>query len=106
MFENMATVARPTESTKALQAPVVDARTAVAIAQQYFRDLFPEAAEAGGTLEEIEESETGKHWLITLGYDKPSVQSFGLKTTSRAYKRFTIDQATGRVVSAKIYSVE
>ena len=100
----MASIGRP-EMGKVLPARL-DAKQAVAVAMDYFRDLFPEAAGTGATLEEIEESEDGRRWLITLGYDRMDARSAPQATDSRAYKIFTIDQTTGRVLSAKIRPVK
>jgi hypothetical protein len=104
MFGSMATAAKAKEKERALP-PRIDAKEAVAIAMEYFRDLFSLAAKGNIMLEEIEESEDGKHWLITLGYDDIAGSFSHVIGRARAYKRFTIDQATGRVISVKIRPV-
>lgn len=55
-------------------------------------------------LEEVEESEDGKYWLVTVGYDvrKPSRLAAFAPEFSRAYKTLKVDSSTRRVVSVKI----
>jgi hypothetical protein len=106
-FGSMATVAKGKDIAKAVQSPRLNAKQAVAIAADYFRELFPEAAKANMMLEEIEESQDGKQWLITLGYDTAASLRHILQSgQARAYKRLTIDQASGRVISARIRSLD
>jgi hypothetical protein len=94
-------------STAASPAPrKLDLKQAVAIALDYFRGLFPGLAQNNLMLEELEESEDGKYWLVTLGYDLEErlPPMFGGRIT-RAYKSFKIDNRTGRVLSMKIRTV-
>ncbi len=58
-------------------------------------------------LEELEESEDGKYWLVTVVYDieKLAGPIFGSQI-ARAYKSFRIDSRTGKVLSMKIRNVE
>ncbi len=68
-------------------------------------------------LEEIEESEDREQWLITLGFDTPRVlrknptglgsilAGHSVEQPERVFKRFAIDQKTGRVLSMKIRSL-
>lgn len=91
------------------EALKIDAKEAVRIAMKCFQDFFPKLANANVMLEEIEEGDDGKCWLITLGYDTKQVLSPHLKMfqpeTSRAYKTFKIDNSTGQVASVKIRKV-
>ena len=58
-------------------------------------------------LEEIEESEDGKYWLVTVGYDveKPSKMAMFGPEVTRDYKRLTVNNRTGEVLSVKIRKV-
>jgi hypothetical protein len=65
-------------------------------------------------LEEVEMSEDGQFWLVTLGFYRPSKKPVsGLEalrqiqgvTHERKYKLFKVDAATGKVTSMKIRSV-
>ncbi|HYR57820.1 MAG TPA: hypothetical protein VEO95_04290, partial [Chthoniobacteraceae bacterium] len=60
-------------------------------------------------LEEIEEGDDGKCWLITLGYDIKRPLSAHLNLFQpevlREYKTFKIDNTTGKVASMKIRKV-
>ena len=67
------------------------------------------------TLEEVEMSDDGKHWLITLGFflasKKPPtdlgdrLRQIQGKTYERRYKLFKVDVYTGKVGSMKIRNV-
>jgi hypothetical protein len=61
------------------------------IGQTFFPDL---------RLEEVELSDDGSQWFITLGYST-SVDGLGIRSV-RDYKIFTIDAITGEVKSMKI----
>ena len=66
----MPTVAKSKSLVKRIEEALkIEAKEAVEIAVRYFREFFPELAGANVMLEEIEEAEDGKSWLITLGYD-------------------------------------
>lgn len=96
-------------ATSIAPGPVpLDAKKAVEIAFAYFRELFgAKLAKPNLMLEELEETEDGKHWLVTLGYDVASRRKvenvFG--GPLREYKTFTIDARSGRVTAAKIRNV-
>lgn len=66
------------------------------------------------TLEEVEMSEDGQFWLVTLGFYRPSKEpATGLEalqqlrgvTHERKYKLFKVSAATGKVSSMKIRTV-
>ena len=61
-------------------------------------------------LEEIELSEDGKAWLITVGFDsktprKSNPLAFEFGGVDRVYKRFSVDALHGNVISIKIRTV-
>jgi hypothetical protein len=84
----------------------IDEKRAVEIASRYFHEFFPTTG--GVMLEEIEEGDDGKCWLITLGYDvktkPPFARGLDLRSYSihRDYKTLKIDNTTGRVCSMKM----
>ena len=90
----------------------VNARQASQSAFDYFYDLFalrlPFVSDP--SLEEIEMSNDGRFWLVTLGYDAPRpknerIPEF-LQVPMRKLKVFKVDAATGRVLSMKIPQAE
>lgn len=72
---------------------------AIKISNDYFASVFPNVKEM--VVEEIEMSRDG-NWLITIGYTGQTRQAFGVPVVQRMYKRFTVDNSTGQVVSMKI----
>ena len=90
----------------------MDVKVAVATAVGAFREFYPLIALQDVLLEEVEESQDGMCWLITLGFDlkrkDSSLSQFvrrGSEAYDRSYKSFKIDKATGKVLSMKIRSV-
>jgi len=106
----MASIATTKQIAKALKSQKIEAKQAIEIALGTFSEFYPQFTGANVMLEEIEESEDGKWWLITLGYDakralSPHHRMFQSETY-RAYKTFKIDKASGKVAAMKIKSVE
>jgi hypothetical protein len=93
----------------------IDVKEAVRKVVAYFSKLYPKlVAGANLMLEEVEESEDGSYWLVTLGYDMHR-QASSLPGALRAmygpevernYKVFKVDAKTGRIVSMKIRSLK
>ena len=81
----------------------INAKQAVRIASDYFRELFTDAAKANMMLEEIEASSDGRYWLVTLGYDTSGPHRVFEIGVFRSYKTFRIDANTGSVLSVKIH---
>lgn len=88
--------------------PLVDAKKAAQLASKYFKSLLPEVSDF--SLEEVELSEDGNFWLITLGFTaKKSEQVatnawanvFGAPPRTK-FKVFKVDTRTGKVISMKI----
>jgi hypothetical protein len=88
----------------------MDAKRAAAIAFQTFCEFYPDLAGANLMLEEIEESDNGKYWYITLGYDSKRTLSPHQKVFQsemyRTYKVFTIDSSSGKVGAMKMKALE
>ena len=84
----------------------IDVRQAANAAMDYFKSLFPTVRRF--SLEEVELSEDGKHWLITLGFEvpksSPDVDALFLPPKTK-YKVFKVDVRTGRVLAMKIRSL-
>jgi hypothetical protein len=88
----------------------LDVRAAVAAARQFASNLFPPAYYQI-SLEEIEKSEDGKFWLVTLGFEP--VKSGVNKTLAdilnppkERFKVFKVNTRTGTVVSMKMRPME
>jgi hypothetical protein len=58
-------------------------------------------------VEEIEKSEDGQFWFVTIGYDAPTNDSsYALSNTVRRYKVFKVDILTEEVVSMKVRNLD
>jgi hypothetical protein len=93
-------------TAKAEEKTKVDVQQAAHAAMRYFQKLFPTVKRF--TLEEVELSDDGKFWMITLGYEIPrqsSVQVILAPPTTK-YKVFKVDVGTGEVVAMKIRSLQ
>jgi hypothetical protein len=85
---------------------MLDVKEAAQRASEYFATLFPADLASKARLEEVELSDDGQYWLITLGYPKDETPNFLFGTgRPREYKQFKIEAATGKVVSMKIRNV-
>lgn len=84
----------------------LSAKDAALKAKQYYQDVTDNYGDV--QLEEIELSEDGKTWLITLGIYESTASTYllskGLAETV-SYKIFTIDAYSGDVISMKIRPV-
>ncbi|HEY9174377.1 MAG TPA: hypothetical protein VI136_19000 [Verrucomicrobiae bacterium] len=93
-----------------LEEPKIDVHQAVKTAIGFFQKSFAREKTQHLQLEEVELSEDGRIWLITLGYDDPvAVWSEALKPSPllrprplRKYKVVRIDAQTGKPMSVKI----
>jgi len=110
--------------TEVLEQPSIDARQASKAAIDYYLGLYTDLTsnacvesnnQVSVSLEEVELSEDGKHWLITLGF-KERVDRVGLPAAfalstalnpyHNKYKVFKVDARTGKVVAMKMRSAE
>lgn len=85
---------------------MIDVKQAVARVLEYARELYP-SDQTELTLEEIERSDDGAFWHITLGIVDRSTPFAVLQgpRAHRDYKVFKVDGERGDVVSMKIRSV-
>jgi hypothetical protein len=85
---------------------VIDAKQAVKIARQYFQELFADQPLVNIQLEEVERTDEGKFWRVTIGFDRqgPGDLRTILGQVPRYYKVVTIDAITGEAESVKIRS--
>ena len=89
----------------------IDARTAASAAAAYFKELYPNVISF--SLEEVELSEDGSHWLITLSFEIPAGLGSGfgsvmiaLQPPKTKFKVFKVDAKTGTVIAMKIRKLE
>lgn len=105
----------PTAELKQPQAPAkrLDVKQAAKLALEYFKELYSIGPFMDVALEEVEMSDDGGYWMITLGFDAPKSS----KTASpladalgprfvRKFKIFKVDARTGKVVSMRIRKLE
>ena len=88
---------------------MLDVKEAAQKASDYFAGLYQDQALTKNVqLEEVEQADHGKYWLITLSYPVPSEPQLANLQLSfkRKYKVFKIDAKTGEVKSMKIRKVE
>ena len=82
---------------------MIQVKEAVANAFNFLRDIYGGESLHDIRLEEVEQSEDGKSWRITLSFLRDlSPLATALGKFSREYKVFSVDAATGAVQSMKI----
>lgn len=103
---------RTREEKRQTKKKRIDVKEAAKAAAAFFVELFPDTQYSDLLLEEVELSEDEKHWLITLSYtsEPPPPPPSGLDKlfsngSSRKYKLFKIDAATGKVEAMNIRSL-
>jgi hypothetical protein len=79
---------------------MITVRQAAERAAQYAKSLLDEQRAADLRLEEVDFSQNGTKWLITLSM--PHVNAFGISTDQRDYKTFYVNRDDGEVVAMKI----
>jgi hypothetical protein len=91
---------------------VISIRDAAAAAEAMVRELYTVDEIIALRLEEVERSENGADWVITLGWHVPAARpantllgAFGPLVGERIYKRFVVDGSTGAVKSMAIRSL-
>ncbi|MEO0806145.1 MAG: hypothetical protein AAFY33_07550 [Cyanobacteria bacterium J06643_4] len=94
---------------------MVDVKAAISAARLGFHDLLEQDSPFENVrLEEVERSEDGKYWMITLGYDiaaqpydVPNVlfSRSDVRIRQREYKLFHVNADSGDVEAIKIRKV-
>ena len=80
---------------------MVDGKQAVVKAMEYVKAVYDTSQVSDLMLEEVERSEDGKHWYVTLGFS-PCQPTAGGSPAERDYKVVKIVVETGEVLSMKI----
>ena len=86
----------------------IGVKDAVRIAAEYVRDLFSDERIEDLRLEEVETSDDGENWFITLGFSRPELRRDSqplierLRPLEREYRQVHILAKTGDVRSVKI----
>lgn len=74
----------------------------------YIRDLIGGRV-SNVELEEVELSENGMQWLVTIGFDKPIEKNESLRAlfgpSARQYKQVVINRDTGEAVAMRIRKI-
>lgn len=82
----------------------ISVEKAAQAARLYFSRLFPTVRNF--SLEEVELSDDGKYWMITLGYTTTTADERETWTLPKTkFKVFKVDAMTGNVLSMKIRSL-
>ena len=95
---------------------MIDVKTAVKNAMEYVAEIFGPDEVIDVRLEEVERSEDGRFWFVTVGFDwkyKSPLTAYEHSqpifrkdpTRRREFKRVKIDANTGEVESVTIRSV-
>ncbi|RIH85315.1 MULTISPECIES: hypothetical protein [Calidithermus] len=87
---------------------MIDVKQAVQIANDYIQSLFTERQIPELRLEEVELSQDGSFWEVTLSFvvrEPTAYLSLGDAARTREYKVFRINAETGQVQSMKIRKV-
>lgn len=94
-----------------IQESKIDIHKAVKSAFNFFSKSFAHEKTTNLQLEEVELSEDGHFWLITLGYDDPATGSLSdlMRASAvlrprplRKYKVVRVDAESGKAVAVKI----
>ena len=78
--------------------PMVDGKQVVAKAMEYVKAVYDSSQVVDLMLDEVERSEDGKHWFVTLGFTPREAGG----THERTFKVLKIVAETGEVLSMKI----
>lgn len=97
----------PTSASKSPSAnETLEAKRAVEAAWEYFHTLFNSVSAFNVSLEEVELSDDGTYWLVTLSFEemrakKADLPDF-LRVPRQKFKVFKVERSTGRVTSMKM----
>ncbi|HEX6623903.1 MAG TPA: hypothetical protein VF064_09330 [Pyrinomonadaceae bacterium] len=85
---------------------MMDVKQAAKLASDYFNSLYETQSLSNVLLEEVELTENGEYWLITLSYPAQPETVSSIFGTKRQYKVFKINAETGEVQSMKIRKID
>ena len=80
---------------------MVDGKQVVAKAMEYLKAVYEPTQVVDLMLEEVERSEDGKHWYVTLGFI-PNDPGSGGTSQERTFKVVKVVAETGEILSMKI----
>jgi hypothetical protein len=80
---------------------MVDGKQVVVKAMEYLKAVYEPTQVIDLMLEEVERSEDGKHWYVTLGF-MPSEPGSSASTQERTFKVVKVVVETGEILSMKI----
>ncbi len=84
---------------------MIEAKEAVRVAMESMRELFEESDIPHLALEEVERSQDGESWLVTVSYARPfaktTIESMTGQQGTTTYKVLEIDAGNGVVRSMK-----
>ena len=90
-----------TDKPEAVATPQISAKDAVIAASKYFTEVT--GITFGVSVEELELTEDGKNWIVTLGYlEYTGIIPIMQRRQDMIYKTFKVDARTGAVMSMKI----
>lgn len=83
---------------------MISVKQAVLNAIEFLQDIQQESPPENVAIEEVELSDDGETWSITLGYDPPgaSMDKIAGRQIKRVYKMFKIGADSGEIESMKI----
>jgi hypothetical protein len=84
---------------------MIDVKQAAQSASNFFASLYNSEGVPDVRLEEVELTEDGKHWLITLSFPPSPMPPGVIYSPARQYKIFKVDAQTGDVLSMKIREI-
>ncbi len=89
---------------------MIEIKEAVSVAKKFMKDLYDPLQNALDelVLEEIDQTEDGKYWLITLGFsrEKPIISMLSPTIqVERVYKTVKVDKGSGEPVAMQIRAV-
>lgn len=80
-------------------------REAIKAAVSYLKEVLDLKGEVNIKLEEIDQTEDNKYWLITLSYDDITLENI-FNDNTRTYKVFKINKINNEVESMKLRDYE
>ena len=96
-------------ATHTIDPERIAARTAATASATYLAEIV-DIPKSKSRIEEVELTDDGRYWLITLSFDVPVELNPSMGTTlatvgERQYKVFKVDARSGEVLSMKIREI-